>query len=148
MKQITMVLTVVFLVVMAGTVMAATIAPTVNVTGTVTGKCDIVTTPGAMDFTIDPAAAGPFNANVTASPVIKCTKSHPYTVACTSANAFNLKQGATLIPYTFTCPANGSGLGYGAGNNITMAIGGQVSAGYADAPVGGYSDTVTVTVSY
>jgi spore coat protein U-like protein len=113
----------------------------------VTGKCDIVTSPGAMDFTIDPAG-GTFTANVTASPVIKCTKSHPYTVACTSTNTFNLKQGTTLIPYTFTCPADGSGLGYGAGNNITMAIGGSVTSAALDAPAGSYSDTVTITVNY
>ena len=141
-----MVLMVVMMVVFAGSVMAATITPQVNVTATVTGKCDIVTAPGVMDFSIDPAVAGPFSATVTASPVIRCTKSHPYTIGCASASGWFLTQGADTIPYTFSCPSNGSGAGYG--NPITMAIGGQVSTGFADAPVGIYSDTVTITVTY
>jgi spore coat protein U-like protein len=57
-------------------------------------------------------------------------------------------QGADSIPYTFTCPAGSNGAGFG-GGGIALAIGGQVSAGYADAPVGsGYADTVTITVNY
>jgi spore coat protein U-like protein len=146
MKRFTMVLMVVMMVFFAGSVMAATLTPQVNVTATVTGKCDIVTASGAMDFSIDPAATGPFTATVNASPVIRCTKSHPYTVGCTSASGGFLAQGANTIPYTFSCPANGSGAGFG--NPITMAIGGQVSTGFADAPVGNYSDTVTITVTY
>ena len=143
------VLMVVIMIAAASSAMAAgSIAPTVNVAGTVTGKCDIVTAVGEMGFTIDPSAAGPFTANVTASPAIKCTKSYPYTVACTSANAFNLVNGSDSIPYTFTCPAGGNGAGYGSGNNIPMAIGGSVSTGFADAPAGSYSDVVTITVNY
>jgi len=141
--------TVLVLSVAGGAFAAGSVAPTVGVAGTVNGKCTIATTPGDIAFTIDPDLAGPFNAVVGTQPVIKCTKNHPYTVACTSLNTFNLMQGADSIPYTFTCPAGSNGAGFGAGGGIALAIGGQVSAGYADAPVGsGYADTVTITVNY
>ncbi|HEX9137285.1 MAG TPA: hypothetical protein VF905_10130, partial [Nitrospirota bacterium] len=124
--------------VMIGSAGAATITPQVNVAGSIAGKCSIVTSPGDITFTIDPSLAGPINATVGTQPVIKCSKNHPYTVACTSANTFHLVWGTNSIPYTFTCPANGSGNGFGAAGGVTMAIGGQVVAtDYADAPVGG-----------
>ena len=140
----------VMVIAMTGSAWAVgSIAPTVDVTGTVNGKCTIVTNPGNIAFTIDPDTAGPFNAVVGTQPVIKCTKNHPYTVACTSTNTFNLMQGTDSIPYTFACPAGSNGAGFGAAGGITLAVGGQVSTGYADAPVGtGYADTVTITVNY
>lgn len=146
-----MIMAAMIIVAMAGSAIAAgTITPQVNVAGSITGKCSVVTSPGDITFTIDPSLAGPINATVGTQPVIKCSKNHPYTVACTSANTFNLVWGANSIPYTFSCPANGSGNGFGAAGGVTMAIGGQVVAtDYADAPVGGpYNDTVTITVTY
>lgn len=149
MKRFLVTVVVMFVVATAGGAIAATITPQVNVAGNVTGKCNIVTSPGDITFTIDPSSAGPINAVVGVQPVIKCSKNHPYTIGCTSTNTFNLKNGVDLIPYSFTCPANGSGLGFGAAAGITMAIGGQVVAtDYADAPVGAYTDTVTITVTY
>jgi spore coat protein U-like protein len=133
----------------AGGALAGSIAPQINVTGTVTGTCTIVTSPGDMAFTIDPSAGGPFTAAVGTQPVIKCTKNHPYTIGCTSLNTFNLKQGTTdLIPYSFSCPSGGNGGGFGTTGGITLTIGGQVSTDYVDAPAGAYADTVTITVSY
>lgn len=139
-----------FILAAVGSALAAgTIAPQVNVTGSVLGTCNIVTSPGAMSFTIDPSAAGPFNAVVATQPVIKCTKNHPYTVSCASTNTFHLNQGADSIPYNFTCPSNGNGNGFGAAGNITLTVDGQVTTGYADAAAGiGYSDTVTITINY
>ena len=150
MKKIILAAAVMMVVIaMAGGAFALTITPQVNVTGTVTGKCTIVTSPGNMAFTIDPSLGGPFNAVVGTKPVIKCTKSYSYTIVCTSTNTFKLKQGTDLIPYSFTCPSGGSGGGFGAAGGITLTIGGQVSTGYADAPAGaGYTDIVTITVSY
>jgi spore coat protein U-like protein len=149
MKKLIVVLTGAIILAAAAGLPADTIAPTVNVSASVQGKCAVVTTPGAMAFTIDPSSTGTVNAVVSALPVIKCTKDHSYTVACTSTNTFNLSDGTNSIPYSFNCPADGLGLGFGATKTITLSIGGSVlEANYVDAVVGSYTDTVTITITY
>jgi hypothetical protein len=163
MKKYLVVLAVLAIVVsMVGVATAASVAPTVAVTGTVSGFCKINAT-GVMAFTItDPSAAGPIAATVSQDASVFCTKSTSYTVtaastnkggaaaACSTGITGTLKDGTNTMDYTFTCAANSTGNGFGAGNSKSLGIGGSIaSAAYINAPASTlYADTITITVTY
>jgi len=154
---------------MAGISIGGTISPTVSITGSVVGMCKAGTA-GTLSFTIDPSVAGPITATRTDATVF-CSNGSPFTITAASLNkggaAANcagsaggitgtLKDGANTMNYTFTCGVNGTtgntgtGQGFGSGKDVSIGIGGSITAAsYQNAPVSSsYADTVTLTITY
>jgi hypothetical protein len=131
--------------------------PLGNVSGTVINTCAVTQAAGTLTFTMDPSVSGTTTAVISPDLKIKCTKNDPISITSSSTcGGASPKMGlggcgGFLIPYTFTTnPSPGTtGLGFGAGTDITLGIGGSASSvNYANAPVGSYSDIETVTITY
>ena len=152
MKKALMAMVAVAAVAMAGTAMAAPPFDTiVTVNATVTGNCRFLSE-GSVAFTLDPAVGGNVNGTVT-QPTFWCTQGTQYRITDDrGANEIGLtprmQRGTSgeFIPYSFGY--NDTGTGGGRNLTITMAIQAQVlGADYVNATAGGYSDTVTLTIS-
>jgi len=149
--------------------MGGTISPTVSVTGSVISVCKAGTA-GTLSFTIDPSVVGPITATRTDATVF-CSNGSPFTITAASLNkggaAANcassaggitgtLKDGTNTMNYTFTCGVNGTtgntgtGQGFGSGKDVSIGIGGSITAAsYQNSPVSSsYADTVTLTITY
>jgi spore coat protein U-like protein len=156
----------VMVVAMAGGASAAFLNPNdISVNAAVVGKCSIVSQDAALDFgNLDPETGGAAEpATLTGSLTVKCTKGHPFTVDAVSSNAGGaaadctagitgvLSDGAAgTMDYTFTCAA-GSGNGFGAGAAVSLnpsATIDMTTNANKDAPVGAYTDTLTLTITY
>lgn len=139
--------------------------PAGSVSGTVINTCS-VTTPGTLTFNIDPSVTGTTSATISPDMQLNCTKGDSVTISASSQNAgaapkLNCMSPATCgsfqIPYTFKIlnsnawpvsvpPALLTGFG---GAGVSLGISGSVdSTDYADAPIGSYGDTETLTISY
>jgi spore coat protein U-like protein len=148
---------------------AGQIQPTVNVNGTLNGVCRAGVS-GSLSFSIDPALAGPLSATVTDATVF-CSNGTAFTVTAESTNkgggpascasggggiTGTLKDASNNpMDYTFTCGVDGTagntgtGKGHGAGKDVPLGLAGSIAAvSYQNAPVGNYSDTVTLTITY
>lgn len=137
--------------------------PINSVSGTVISICTVSQSPGTLTFNIDPSISGTTSATISPDMQIKCTRNSPVTISasssyggaspkmqCTSSGSC----GTSQIPYTFkimnssSWPVSTTGAGFG-GAGIAMQISGSVSSSdYANAPIGTYGDTETVTISY
>lgn len=128
---------------------------TVGVTATVSNVCAITTTgaPVIAFGTLDPSVGGGVGPTAISAGTVayNCTKgSTPATY--TVAGAGTMTNGTDTIAYSITpSPAVGTpsvGAGFGAGTAVSVTINGSIAAGaYANASVGAYSDTITVTVA-
>ncbi len=138
----------------------------VSVSASVNQVCQIIDATSTLGFgALDPAAGGVVNA-VWSGGSFRCTKGSTFTVtsddglwesAAGGANNRMRLTGASgaacanayeCIRYTLTKVATGTGTGLGASNNLSFAVTGQTAlADYTNANFGGYTDTVTLTVS-
>lgn len=142
----------------AGTTSLTATIPINNVSATVINTCAVTQTAGTLTFNIDPSVSGTTAATISPDLKIKCTKNDSISITTSSTcGGASPKMGlggcggSSFIPYAFTTsPSPGTtGLGFGAGTDITLGIGGSASsANYANAPVGSYSDIETVTINY
>ena len=125
----------------------------VAASASVSGVCHVVAGGNIPFGTLAQITGGAVPATV-AQPPIWCTKSLPYAITDNngthaSGAIYRLKASLTndYIPYTFTYTAAGNGAGKS--TNIVPAITALIAAGdYADVPADGYSDTVTLTITY
>lgn len=124
----------------------------VAVSATVVGTCKF-NSGGTMAFgNLDPASGADVNATLT-QPAFWCTKGSSYTLSdddglYESGTTHRVKHAASAdyIPYTFTYTSTGTGTGRT--SPITMNIAGTIAGtDYVDAPVGGYADTVVLSVN-
>jgi spore coat protein U-like protein len=145
----------------AGGIHAATTSTTFNVSLTITSSCTVSAT--ALAFGSTGVIAAPINNTSTVT--VTCTNSTPYNVGLdvgtgTGATTATRKMtsGANTVNYTLYQDSGRSilwgttigtntvtGTGNGAAQAITVY--GQVPAQSTPAP-GGYSDTITTTVTY
>jgi hypothetical protein len=131
--------------------------PAGNVSGTVTNTCAVTQSAGTLTFNIDPSIAGTTTGTIAQDLKIKCTKSASIAISTSSScggaspklSSSYPACGGYQIPYTFSRSSGVIGLGFGAGTDLALGIGGSVnSVDYADAPVGNYGDLETVTITY
>ena len=147
-----------------GAAVAGTQSTTMGVSATVTANCSVSTSPVAFGI-INPLAGTSFDA--TGGVTVTCTTGAPWTVAADAGGG----SGATLATRRMT--ANGNTLNYvlytdsgritvwgdgsggtarlsgtGTGSAQSLIVYGRVPSGQGAIPVGGYSDTVNVTVTY
>jgi hypothetical protein len=113
------------------------------------GQTPVVTVANA-GATIDPSLAGPATGN--AAILYRCTNGQaptftvptPATVTCTTAGTC----GATTMAPTLSSVNTGAGSGFGAGQDKTLTVTGQLTAAqYQNMQAGTYSGSVTVTVT-
>jgi hypothetical protein len=138
----------------AGAAQADTISVTIN--AQIVGICKFnsgqtpTVTIANAGATIDPSLAGPATGN--AAILYRCTNGQaptftvptPATVTCTTAGTC----GVTTMAPTLSSVNTGSGTGFGAGQDKTLTVTGQLTAAqYQNMQVGTYSGTVTVTVT-
>ena len=152
----------VFGVGMSSAVLAGGIT-TLPVTAKVSGKCNVTTGPGTLDFgTIDPSSGS--NATATQTFVMKCSNGTVSTAATDDGglhNSAGQKQmvhsanGAAFLPYgvTYSNDTGFTGAGFGAAAaSQTVTINGtitpaQFSGALATTGAQTYNDTVTITVN-
>lgn len=152
----------IMMVVLAGQAFAAVLvpAPTVSVNGTVQAQCGSVVN-GVLDISIDPSAIGAQPMNITTPATVKCSNNRAVTVsaASTGSGASSatgsltgaMINGANTINYTLVFNNNLTGQGFGAGKDVAILVGGSVAQADAENAVyiaGGYTDTVTLTITY
>jgi spore coat protein U-like protein len=138
----------------------------VDVSASVNEVCQIINATSTLGFgALDPAAGGAVSAAWSGGS-FRCTKGSTFTVtsddglwesAAGGANNRMRLTGAAgaacansyeCIRYTLTKVATGTGLGHGAGMNISFAVTGATAlVDYTNANFGNYTDTVTLTVS-
>ena len=146
--------------------MAATSTTTPTITVNVAAACQV--TPQNLNFgTYDSLAAASLSATTQLD--INCSKSTQFTVELNAGqhatNGFNrnMANGTNLLSYQLytssshttvwgdgtsgTGTISGTGTGPGAAHTITETVYGLVPA-QQSVPVGSYSDTITVTVSF
>jgi spore coat protein U-like protein len=149
MKKILMAVVATAAVAMAGTAMGAT--QTVAVSANVVGTCQF-NSGGSINYpSLDAVSGGTATVN---QPQFWCTKNASYTITddnglYESGNTFQMRSDDApydFIPYTFTYTISGSGTGKNA--PINMNISSTVNAAdLENVKVGGYRDTVTLTIS-
>ena len=140
-------------------VLAASTTHSLAVSSTVVGNCKF-NAAGPTTLTIansagsiDPSVA--VDATGTASMTYRCTTG---TVAATAAGnglhfAGGTRQvndgGTNNMPYSVGLSGcAGTGLGYGAGGDLTCSVTGTIlQAGFVSAPAGTYTDTVVLTIT-
>ena len=145
-----------------GTATAAIQTTTFTVSAVVAANCSV----GASNLSF-----GSYDASValtsTADIDVRCSTGTPYTVSLSAGSsgdsaARTLEAGANTLAYNLYLDAahstvwdatnldNGTGLGMSIGNEITHTVYGLLpnTAANQDAPVGNYSDLITVTVEY
>ncbi len=140
---------------------AATNQAVLNVSATVTNNCDVLTQPGTLTMTYDPAR--PFGTEGTSSFTYACTNGASVAVIPTSPNyvpyeSWEAKNGANNLTYTLwnslTCqpPELGNGtsesLSAGTGSSQTYNICATPNNGNQTSPAGTYVDTVTFTFNF
>ncbi len=135
---------------------AQTANASMTVTATVAKSC-VVTGPAApVNFAAyDPVSSTQLSATGTIS--VRCVRNTPYSIALTSANNFRMTGTGGNIPYTVLQP-NGTTvwsttpLAVGAAavaTNAPISYTATVNPALnADVPVGTYTDTVNVVVTY
>ena len=130
-----------------------------GVSAQVLGRCKFTQAAGAtLTLTnvaggIDPSSAT--SATGSANITYRCTSGQAPTFTTdlgTHASGANMRvadAGATnFMIYTLSLTSGGSGSGFGAGSDKTLAVAGTItSANFASAPVGTYTDTVVVSVN-
>ncbi len=147
----------------AGSIVAT--LPAGSVSGTVINTCK-TTTPGTLTFNIDPSVTGTTSAAISPDMQLNCTNGDTVTISASSQNGGAAPKlictspatcGSFQIPYTFRIlnsnawpvsvpPALLTGFG---GAGVSLGISGSVnSTDYANAPIGSYGDTQTLTISY
>ncbi|MCX7053524.1 MAG: spore coat U domain-containing protein [Proteobacteria bacterium] len=149
---------------MVGTAQAATKTASFNVTATVANNCVISANPlalGAFDGTNDLAA--------TSTVVVRCTNGTAYNVelsrgASSSFAARTMSNGTDQLVYnlftdttytniwgdgsTGTVRVSGTGTGFAANRNITVAGRLQASANTGPVGSGNYTDTIVASIVY
>ncbi|MDB5546415.1 MAG: Spore Coat Protein domain [Hyphomicrobiales bacterium] len=129
---------------------------------TVTAGCKIATDiAGPITFTSTPGtSAAPADVNASAS--ITCTSTTPFDLHMTTTNAFNMKNGASLIPYTVLATPGGAqktlgstlvttgftGTGSGVAQTIPFVFRITPGGWTSTLPLGTYSDTLTLNVDF
>jgi hypothetical protein len=132
---------------------------TLAVSATVLGRCKFTQAAGStLTITntaggIDPSLAGPATglANIT----YRCTSGQApafTTDTGTHVSAGNMRVAdvgnTNFMTYTLSLVGGGSGTGFGAGQDKTLAVTGTITAAsYAAAPAAVYTDTVVVSVN-
>src|SRR5690606_16632657 len=142
---------------LSATANAATDTKNFNVTMTITGACDIHTgTATNVDF--GSHAAGGGDQTATGNLIVNCSDTTPYAITLSNganyAGGRRMKSGSNYIPYGLFSDAGATiawtsvaGTGNGLDQNIPV-YGKVLSASYATAIPGNYTDTVTATVTY
>jgi spore coat protein U-like protein len=135
---------------------AQTANASMTVSATVAKSC-VVTGPAApVNFSAyDPVSAAQQSATGTIS--VRCVRNTPYSIALTSANGFRMIGTGGNIPYTVLQP-NGTTVwsttalavpAASVTNNLPINYTATVNPALnADVPVGSYTDTVNVVVTY
>lgn len=146
--------TVIFLAALCGIAADAVAADSspLQVTATVVGNCKITGTAPVAFGNLDPANAGAVNAS--GSVTFWCTKGAAWTLSANlGANASGAQMrmkgpgAADFIPYGLTL-ASTTGAGLGAATTVTVNANGTIGAGaFANATMGAYADTVTVSIT-
>lgn len=152
----------IMVIVLTGRAFAANLvpAPTVTVNGTVQSQCGSAVS-GVMNINIDPSLAGPQAITIATPATVKCSNTRAVTVSAASAGSGlasvggslsgTMKNGANAINYTLLFNNNLTGQGFGAGMDVPILVSGsvvQADAQNAVYLVGGYTDTVTLTITY
>ncbi|MGP8153687.1 MAG: hypothetical protein ACLQBQ_06025 [Smithella sp.] len=148
---------------------AGSVVPTVGVSATVQAVCNNPTNGSFSALSIDPSTTNALNFAVSTSPTVTCTKgrttpsitasseygmtsSSPATCTGALLTGFTMKEsGGNTINYSFQCPANVTGTGFGTGQAVTLPIVAQVAVADANSAVytgTTYQDTITLTVNY
>jgi len=139
--------------------LAASTTHTLSVSATVTGNCKFnsagpttltIATGGGV---IDPSAAGPATGSVGVA--FRCTTGTTSSIAAddglnsTGPGARRVANGGNFMPYSLTLTnAAQVGSGFGAGQDKTLTVDGSITAAnYQNATAGGYTDTVTLTIT-
>jgi len=125
---------------------------TLQVTATVVGNCKITGTAPVAFGNLDPADGGAVNAS--GSVTFWCTKGAVWTLSAnTGANPSGAQMrmkgpgAADFIPYSLVL-ASSTGSGLGAATTVTVNANGAIAAGaFANATMGAYADTVTVSIT-
>lgn len=134
---------------------AAADTQSVSVTASVTGICKFNTgqSPVLAFGAIDPS--GTADATGSASVTYRCTKGTGATVTAAGGVGSRTLTGsgtasADTMTYTlaFTSGDTGTGTGFGAGQDLTVVLGGTITAAnYQNKTVGPYAETVSLTVA-
>ncbi len=124
---------------------------------TVIPACGMPTN-GTINVNIDPSLNTTLTASTTSngtSPTVQCTNASQPNVSCETSNgtaAGQLKKASDNMNYTVTtCGVSGkiTGNGFGAAPSTEIPIGISITpSAYQGAPVGDYSDNITVTIAY
>jgi spore coat protein U-like protein len=125
---------------------------TLQVTATVVGNCKITGTAPVAFGNLDPANGAAVNAS--GSVTFWCTKGAGWTLSSnlgTNASGAQMRMkgpgAADYIPYGLTL-ASTTGTGAGVATTVTVNANGTIAAGaFANATIGAYSDTVTVSIT-
>lgn len=125
---------------------------TLQVTATVLGNCKITGTAPVAFGDLDPANGGAVNAS--GSVTFWCTKGAVWTLSTnTGANPSGAQMrmkgpgAADFIPYSLALGST-TGSGLGAATTVTVNANGAIAAGaFANATMGAYADTVTVSIT-
>jgi len=153
---------IIMVIILSSSVVAAVLvpAPTVSVNGTVQAQCGAAVS-GVMNINIDPSLSGAQAITITTPATVKCSNTRAVAVSAASSGSGlssgsgtltgTMINGANAINYTLLFNNNLTGLGFGAGMDVSILLSGSVAQ--ADAQnavyiVGSYTDTVTLTITY
>lgn len=150
---------------------AATTTGTFNVTATVVASCSLGTVSNLAFGNFDPTAAiGAGNGQASTTIGVTCTNGTAYTVALdyganggSSANRV-MSDGTNTLNYnlytdssyknvwydgnTDACTATNCDSGTGTGSSQSYTVYGEIASGQNPVPSAGYTDTITITVTY
>jgi spore coat protein U-like protein len=150
-KSLVLMLAMGLVLVLGGVAMAGDTA-TVEVTANVVGVCKFLTG-GTMAFgDLDPSTGLDKDATVT-QPTFWCTKGSTYTISDdkggnASGNQRRVKHNSLTEYINYSMNYTTTGTGTGRTGTLGMNISGTItSANYQNASVGGYADTVTLTIN-
>ncbi len=153
------------LLVLAGGAQAGTATATFSVTASVANNCTVSAT--NLAFGTFTASADVTNSSTV---TLNCTNGTPYTVTLSTGSsgsftARTMKSGTNALTYNLykdsgfttiwgdgtgsTSTNAGTGAGLSAAKQVSYTVYGKLPyAGNQDAPVGSYTDAITVSVSY